>query len=214
MAGKDYDSAVAAFAESLLVNPKNVAALMGRGGAYLEREDYADAIADLTAAIQLNPDSTAAYWAYTTRGTAYLRWGDYEKAIADCTAAIQLKPDLADAYFTRSSAYAKRYGLPVDPRQWPMDPPGRDSIVADLTAAARLISNDPEVPEFAKGILSLIRDAGIAPIQPVALTPEQRADQQEQRKSMGRGKGATGPRTAGTATGGRRTLGRPEATPA
>ena len=70
IAGKDYDSAVAAFTESLLVNPKNVAALMGRGGAYLEREDYADAIADLTAAIQLNPDSRQACLAYFTRGTA------------------------------------------------------------------------------------------------------------------------------------------------
>ena len=182
IAGGDHDSAIAAFTESLLVNPKNVAALMGRGGAYLERNDYTDAIADLTAAIQLNPDSAAAYWAYTTRATAHLRWGDYEKAIADCTAAIQLKPDLADAYFTRSSAYAKRYGLPVDPRQWPMDPPGRDSIVADLAAAARLIANDREVPEFAKAILSLIPDAGIAHDQPVALTPEQRTEQQERER--------------------------------
>ncbi|MGA2253019.1 MAG: tetratricopeptide repeat protein [Thermoguttaceae bacterium] len=159
MAGKDYDSAIATFTESLLVNPKNVAALMGRGGAYLERKDYADAIADLTAAIRLNPDSTAACWAYSTRGTAYLRWGDYDKAIVDLTAAINLKPDFADAYFARSSAYAKRFGLPADPRQWPKGAPGYDMIVADLMAAERLTPTDPEVREFAKAILAAIRES-------------------------------------------------------
>ncbi|MGO9115583.1 MAG: hypothetical protein ACLP9L_40765, partial [Thermoguttaceae bacterium] len=46
--GGDHDNAIAAFTESLLVNPKNVAALAGRGGAYLERKEYAAAVADLT----------------------------------------------------------------------------------------------------------------------------------------------------------------------
>ncbi len=182
VAGKDQDNAIAAFTESLLLNPKNVAALIGRGGAYLERHDYADAVADLTAAIQLNPDSMQGCLAYFTRATAYLRWGDHEKAIVDATAAIGLSPTFADAYFTRSSAYLKRYGLPPDPRQWPRDAPGVDMIVADLAATDRLVSTDPEVREAAKGILSLIRDIGIAPMQPVALTPEQRAEQQERER--------------------------------
>ena len=90
VAGKDHDNAIAAFTESLLLNPKNVAALIGRGGAYLERHDYADAVADLTAAIQLNPDSTQGCLAYFTRATAYLRSGEHEKAIADATATIGL----------------------------------------------------------------------------------------------------------------------------
>ncbi len=115
VSGKDQDSAIAAFTESLMLNPKNAAALIGRGGAYLERKDYADAVADLTAAIQLKPDTTQGCLAYFTRATAYLRWGDYEKAIADATAAIGLNPNFADAYFTRSSAYLKRYGLPPNP---------------------------------------------------------------------------------------------------
>ncbi len=115
-----------------------------------------NAVADLTAAIQLSPGCAETHF---TRGTAYLRWGDNERAIADLTAAIQLKPDFGDAYFTRAAAYGKRYGLPANPGEWAKGAPGYDPAVADVTAADRLGPADPETREAVKWGMAAIRDA-------------------------------------------------------
>ena len=55
----------------------------------------ARSIADLTQAIQRNPNDANAYF---DRGRAYQRNGDYDRAIVDYTKAIKLKPDDAIAY--------------------------------------------------------------------------------------------------------------------
>jgi tetratricopeptide (TPR) repeat protein len=67
------------------------------------------AIADLTAAIRLDPECAEAYF---TRGQILARQMDYDRAIADFTRAIDLDPCQALAYFHRGLLYSEqeKYG--------------------------------------------------------------------------------------------------------
>lgn len=62
--------------------------------------DYADAIADYTMAIRLNPDYTDAY---ISRGNAKNALGQHFAAITDYNTAIRLKPDKVEAYYNRGN---------------------------------------------------------------------------------------------------------------
>ena len=73
-----------------------------QGFARADRGEYDQAIADFTAAIELNPQYAQAY---NNRGLAYLRQGDYDRAIADCTTAIELNSQLVEAYNNLGLAY-------------------------------------------------------------------------------------------------------------
>ena len=161
----DDDRAIAAFTESIIINPKNFAAFLGRGKAYIVRGNHQDAIADLTVAIQLDPSFAEAY---SSRADAYLQCDDLEKAITDLTMAIRLSPNSAEARFHRAAANVRKYGLQTDPGQWRTDAPGYDMVVADLIAADRLGLADPKLCEAAKGILSLIREYETTYKQPEA----------------------------------------------
>jgi tetratricopeptide (TPR) repeat protein len=72
-----------------------------RGAAHWRKEDYAEAIADESKAIELDPKFADAY---VRRGAAYFGSGDNKSAIADLTKAIDLDPDSKRAYIDRSSA--------------------------------------------------------------------------------------------------------------
>jgi tetratricopeptide (TPR) repeat protein len=61
-----------------------------------------DAIADLTKAIEMNPNYTDAY---NCRGFAYNRLLLFNEALKDFTKAIELDPGLSDAYLNRGVAY-------------------------------------------------------------------------------------------------------------
>jgi tetratricopeptide (TPR) repeat protein/photosystem II stability/assembly factor-like uncharacterized protein len=65
-------------------------ALYHRALAYLGKETYDQAIADLDSAIQLRPDWSAAYY---TRSLAYLAVGDVDKARADCQMVLDQGTD-------------------------------------------------------------------------------------------------------------------------
>lgn len=82
--------------------PPIVLAYYKRGIAYSRKKDYAQAIADLSRAIELNPDYADAY---IQRGTAYGRSGDNERALEDLDFAISLRPNYALAYNNRGVAY-------------------------------------------------------------------------------------------------------------
>ena len=84
------------------VDPDLALAYNNRGWAYIELEQYEQAVADCTKAIELDPELALAY---SNRGLAYLRLGQYEQTVADCTRAIELDPDLALAYNNRGQAY-------------------------------------------------------------------------------------------------------------
>jgi tetratricopeptide (TPR) repeat protein len=77
-------------------------ALLNRGLAQAAGQLLVNAIADYTAAIELNPEYGALY---QSRGEAYFRMGEAAKAIADFTAAIKLDPRNALALNSRAAVY-------------------------------------------------------------------------------------------------------------
>jgi len=66
--------------------------------------NYAQSIARLSEAIELDPEFTLAF---KGRGAAYLKLDRTEEAIADFSAVIELKPHSARAYHLRGLAYEK-----------------------------------------------------------------------------------------------------------
>jgi tetratricopeptide (TPR) repeat protein len=73
-----------------------------RGTDYYNKGQYGQAIADLTKAIELDPQSIEAYY---RRGLAYFKKGQYDEAIADITKVIELDPTQGSAYYLRGTAY-------------------------------------------------------------------------------------------------------------
>ena len=76
-----------------------------RGVAHFHRQEYPEAIAALTRAIEIDP--TVA-WAFNDRGLAHLQRGELEPAINDLTRGIILDPTRAWAWHGRACAYSKR----------------------------------------------------------------------------------------------------------
>ena len=102
--------------------PANLyAALTNRGVSYYDKRDYDRAIADHTAAIQLNLNESTAF---NNRGNTYKAKGDLDHAIADFSQAIRINPRSAVAYFNRGIAYSLRRDF--------------DRALADLNEAIRL----------------------------------------------------------------------------
>ena len=72
-----------------------------RGRELLNQHKYAEAIDELSAAIQNQPDLALAY---NARGFAYHLQGDAAHALTDLDQAIRLNPTYANAYHNRSVA--------------------------------------------------------------------------------------------------------------
>jgi len=73
------------------------------GNAYADRDSYENAIADLTYAIQLNPDKAEAY---VMRGTLYWReLNDPQRAVRDLDRALELAPTYWEALLNRGFAH-------------------------------------------------------------------------------------------------------------
>ena len=77
--------------------------LVRRGGVHGGLENYTAAIADFTAAIQLEPDSTDGY---TYRAMYYMITKNYPAALGDYNALIRLRPESADGYSSRAGIYS------------------------------------------------------------------------------------------------------------
>ena len=73
-------------------------ALYDRGRDSHEKGNYDKAIAEYTAAIQLDPEHALAL---IDRGTAWVAQGEFDKAIADCDEALRLRPGEATRARTR-----------------------------------------------------------------------------------------------------------------
>lgn len=103
-AGKhEYDKAIADYNQILLIDPKNVDAYIGRGGAWADKGDYDKAIFDLTRALTIDPkNSTASY----NRAVFWEKKRDYGKAIADYTKTIGINPKESGASQNLASIYA------------------------------------------------------------------------------------------------------------
>jgi len=108
--------------QSSSARPGNLyAALTNRGVSYCDKRDYDRAIADYTAAIQLNLNESIAF---NNRGNTYKAKGDIDRAIADFSQALRINPRSAVAYFNRGVAYSLRRDF--------------DRALADLNEAIRL----------------------------------------------------------------------------
>jgi tetratricopeptide (TPR) repeat protein len=106
--------------QSSSARPGNLyAALTNRGFSYHDKRDYDRAIADYTAAIQLNLNESTAFnnrgntykanpksaVAYFNRGIAYSLRRDFDRALADLNDAIRLSPKNADYFEVRGMIF-------------------------------------------------------------------------------------------------------------
>lgn len=105
----DYDRAIADINQFLQLQQshseakQDIAWAYGlRGSAYLNKDNYNQAISDLTQSLQLNPEPSIFY---LKRGSAYYGNGNYQQAISDYTKVLQLRPDFSLAFSSRADAY-------------------------------------------------------------------------------------------------------------
>lgn len=83
-------------------------ALMNRGELHGDAQDNDRAIADLSAALVIDPKLGAAH---ILRGNAYDAKGDLDKALADYEQAIRLDPNDAVGYFNRAEVFLAKGDL-------------------------------------------------------------------------------------------------------
>ncbi len=104
--GNDQNTEAIATINHLLKADTTIAeAWMLRGVAKYSLNDLRGSIADLSAAIRINPVYTLAY---LYRGSAYSQIGRTDVAISDYNMVIDLRPSSTDAYFNRGIAYLLR----------------------------------------------------------------------------------------------------------
>lgn len=77
---------------------------LSRGVARLKMKDTAEASADFTRAIELNPENSRPYY---YRGMVDLMDARFDQAVEDFGQAIKLKPSMPVAQFARAVAYAR-----------------------------------------------------------------------------------------------------------
>jgi tetratricopeptide (TPR) repeat protein len=74
---------------------------MNRGIAADDKQNYDEAIADFTKAIQISPQNAGAYYG---RGDAEFRKKDFKSSIDDYTTAIKILPGYKEAFYSRGEA--------------------------------------------------------------------------------------------------------------
>jgi tetratricopeptide (TPR) repeat protein len=90
LAKADYDKT--------LTLEKNPRAYSARGAIFASRKQYAEAIADLSSAIEGDKYFVDAY---SNRALTYLEMGEFDKAIADCDHIVSVSPNRAPMYELR-----------------------------------------------------------------------------------------------------------------
>ncbi|NWG15671.1 MAG: tetratricopeptide repeat protein [Chloroflexi bacterium] len=120
-----------------------VTARIKRAEFYALIERYADAITDLTAAIELEPEDPKLY---TMRGQMYLALYEWDAALADYNAALELAPDYTDTYFYRGVLYASILQTGLDTR---------DDALADFRRYLDLAPDGDRAADAAQHIADL-----------------------------------------------------------
>jgi F-type H+-transporting ATPase subunit a len=127
--GADPDVRIASCTEiitaaSRKTKQNKIAAYINRGGAYRAKGDFGRAIADLDAALRLDPRSAAAL---IERASVYHAKGDLDRSLADYDRAIAARPQSAAAFYGRGEVYRAKDDL--------------DRAIADYERALRLDTN-------------------------------------------------------------------------
>lgn len=104
-----------------------------RGGGYIQKQDYARAIADLDEAIRIEPEVG---FFYGNRAIAHFMKGDRQRASVDFEEQVRLAPNAARSYSYRAIMFEK-LGQ-------------RDKAIADFTKAAELEPGRPDAVEGLK----------------------------------------------------------------
>jgi len=108
-------AALASYEHSLELDPENFLARLRRGSVYSKLERYADAIADMSAYLQIVPHSAVAV---ALRAIAYGRLGDAEHGIPELTRAIaawqeqKSEPAPAQCHWLRGKLFQQQGRLP------------------------------------------------------------------------------------------------------
>jgi tetratricopeptide (TPR) repeat protein len=107
-AAGDYDVAIVQYSAALrkpMWNQQKALVYTSRGHAYNSKRQFADAIADHSEAIRLNPRLS---YAFAARGYAYVERGELEKGLVDLTESIRLDPNSDSAYYNRGLLLNRR----------------------------------------------------------------------------------------------------------
>jgi tetratricopeptide (TPR) repeat protein len=109
---EDYATAHMAFTAAIQSDAAFAAAYGDRCLTHIYLEHYAEAVADCSQALELNPNNPEVYLnhailadIYDDRGLAQLQLQNYRGAIADFTQAMQLNPADLRAYFNRGCTH-------------------------------------------------------------------------------------------------------------
>ncbi len=94
----DYQGAIQAFNQAIVLNPNYSEAYNNRGNSRFQSGDNQGAIADYNEALRINPNYADAY---SNRGTIHSLLGDKKGAIADYNQALRINPNDAKAYNNR-----------------------------------------------------------------------------------------------------------------
>ena len=98
----NYQEAVNAFSQAILIDEFHSIAYYNRGFAKFNLNDYEGAISDYDKAIEINPHYGIAYF---NRGVSRYHLGDFEGAVSDYTQSIAINVDDADGYLNRGLLY-------------------------------------------------------------------------------------------------------------
>ena len=98
----DFESAITAFTEVLLVHPESAEAYHNRGIAHANTCQFDKAVRDLTETVRINPQIEEAH---VSRSAIYFDRGEFDATITDCTNALQINPYFVEAYNLRGNAH-------------------------------------------------------------------------------------------------------------
>jgi len=95
--------AIEDFTEAIILRPNDFKeAYNNRGTAYIDLNDYSNALQDLDRAISIDPNYSSAY---NNRGNVYRELGKFDEALKDYDTAVNLNPEDASPYVGRGMVF-------------------------------------------------------------------------------------------------------------
>lgn len=96
------DEALATCEAAFLKEPNNIEIFKVRSKVYAAKNEYQNAVNDMTKVVVANPGEEGPY---LLRADYYQKLGQYQNAIADYTKALQINPKNPDSYYKRAGSY-------------------------------------------------------------------------------------------------------------